>query len=88
MRSDLSDNQLPFMRLEDEYPDKMSLNDVIKKVKPTILLGLSGTGGVSVHPILSNNSIFDCFRYLKKRISEKCQNMCITITISSSYPFP
>eukprot|EP00026_Physarum_polycephalum_P006125 Phypoly_transcript_06166.p1 GENE.Phypoly_transcript_06166~~Phypoly_transcript_06166.p1 ORF type:complete len:603 (+),score=84.99 Phypoly_transcript_06166:38-1810(+) len=46
MRANLSDNQLPFMRLEDEYPDKMSLTEVIKKVKPTILLGLSGVGGI------------------------------------------
>lgn len=47
MRTDLGDSQLPFLRLEDEFPDRMSLNDVIKKVKPTILLGLSGVGGVS-----------------------------------------
>lgn len=45
MRENMSDSQLPFCRLEDDFPDKMSLVDVVKKVKPTILLGLSGVGG-------------------------------------------
>jgi len=45
VRESLSDAQLPFARLEDDFPDKMTLVDVVKKVKPTILLGLSGVGG-------------------------------------------
>jgi len=45
-REGISPAQVPFMRLEEEYHDKMQLTDVIKKVKPTILLGLSGVGGI------------------------------------------
>lgn len=45
MRENLSQAQLPFARWEDEYPDRMPLIDLVKKVQPTILLGLSGVKG-------------------------------------------
>jgi len=46
-REHLSDAQIPFARAEDrDFPDKMPLIDLIRKVQPTILLGLSGVGGI------------------------------------------
>jgi len=47
----LTPEQLPFAR--DDLPDGLSLEDTVKEVKPSILLGLSGVGGVFTEAVVS-----------------------------------
>eukprot|EP01112_Ceratiomyxa_fruticulosa_P023590 TRINITY_DN9090_c0_g1_i1.p1 TRINITY_DN9090_c0_g1~~TRINITY_DN9090_c0_g1_i1.p1 ORF type:complete len:641 (-),score=126.13 TRINITY_DN9090_c0_g1_i1:192-2054(-) len=56
-RETLANAQIPFARPEaDTYPDKLSLLDTVKAVKPTILLGLSGVGGIFTEPVIREMS--------------------------------
>lgn len=49
--SSLTAEQLPFAR--DDLPDGLSLEDTVKEVKPTVLLGLSGVGGLFTEAIIA-----------------------------------
>jgi malate dehydrogenase (oxaloacetate-decarboxylating)(NADP+) len=53
-RTSLTHAQMPFAR--DDLPNGMSLVDVIAKVKPTILLGLSGVGGTFTEEVIREMS--------------------------------
>ena len=55
-RTDLYSDQLPFAQ---DYPHIKNLVNVIEKIKPTILIGLSGVGGLFTESVLKKMSIIN-----------------------------
>ena len=53
-RSSNFDNQIPWIR--DDIEDGLSLEELVENVKPTILLGLSGVGGVFTENVVRTMS--------------------------------
>jgi malate dehydrogenase (oxaloacetate-decarboxylating)(NADP+) len=53
-REHLTDTQIPYQRTD--MPNGLSLLEVVKRFKPTVLLGLSGAGGVFTRDVIEEMS--------------------------------
>eukprot|EP00817_Percolomonadidae_sp_ATCC50343_P001383 CAMPEP_0117420870 /NCGR_PEP_ID=MMETSP0758-20121206/2115_1 /TAXON_ID=63605 /ORGANISM="Percolomonas cosmopolitus, Strain AE-1 (ATCC 50343)" /LENGTH=511 /DNA_ID=CAMNT_0005202733 /DNA_START=276 /DNA_END=1811 /DNA_ORIENTATION=- len=51
-RNHVTDPQRPFANIRKDLPDGLSLVDTIKEVKPDILLGISGCGGIFTEEVV------------------------------------